>query len=73
MTDAVGFVFDSSEVYDEYSAVSTVIDEYLKALVYAEIDYESYLPEFQQELRDAGIEKVIDAKQEQLNKFLESQ
>ena len=72
VTDAVGFVFDSSEVYDEYSAVSTVIDEYLKALVYAEIDYESYLPEFQQELRDAGIEKVIDAKQEQLNKFLES-
>ncbi len=70
ITDGIGFVFDSSGVYDEYSAVSTVIDEYFKALVYAEIDYDAHLGGFQQELKDAGIDKVIAAKQEQLDAFL---
>ena len=68
VTDGLGFVFDNSSVYDEYSAVANVVDEYLLALIYAEVDIDTMLPEFQKELK-AGIDSVIAEKQAQYDAF----
>ena len=70
VTDGLGFVFDNSSVYDEYSAVANVVDEYLLALIYAEVDIDTMLPEFQKELKAAGIDSVIAEKQAQYDAFL---
>lgn len=70
VTDALGFVFDNSSVYDEYSAVSNVVTEYLQAIIYHQTDVDEYLPKFRQELKTAGIDVVIAEKQSQLDAFL---
>ncbi len=67
---AIGFAFDNSEVYNEYTAVSNVVDEYLNALAYAQVDVDAMLPEFLEELDAAGIDTVIAEKQAQLDEFL---
>ncbi len=70
VTDALGFVFDNSNVYDEYSAVGNVVTEYLQAIIYHQTDVGEYLPKFQEELKKAGIDVVIAEKQSQLDAFL---
>lgn len=67
---AIGFAFDNSSVYNEYTAVSNVVDEYLKALTYAQVDVDDMLPEFLSELDAAGIDTVIEERQKQLDEFL---
>lgn len=70
ITEGLGFVFDNSSVYDEYSAVANVVTEYLKAIIYHQVDVNEYLPKFRQELKAAGIETVIAEKQAQYDAFL---
>jgi len=65
-----GFSFDSSEVVDEYSACSNVMDKYYTALMMGAIDPDEVLDTFRQELEDAGLEKVMEAKRTQLNAWL---
>lgn len=67
VSDALGFTFDSTEVSAEYAAVKSVMDEYRKPLEMGAGDPETLLPEFIQKLKDAGIDTVIQAKQEQLD------
>lgn len=67
---AVGFIFDSTPVYDYYVAVDTVIQQYRPALLYGQVDVEEYLVQFREELKAAGIEEVIAEKQKQLDAFL---
>ena len=69
---AMGFAYDMSEVKNEVTAVSNVVDQYAKALTLGCVDPEKTLPEFQQALRDAGIENIIAAKQQQLNTWAEA-
>ncbi len=69
-SQAIGFTFDNSSVYNEYTACSSAVDEYLSALVYAQVDRESYYQSFLDELNDAGIDKVIAEKQAQLDALL---
>lgn len=70
---AIGFTFDNSSVYDQYTAVSSVIAEYRDALVYGQVDIDTYLSEFIQELKAAGIDEVIAEEQSQLDAFLAQQ
>ncbi len=67
---AIGFTFDNSTVYNEYTAVTAVIDEYSNALFYGQVDTDTYLAEFLTELDEAGIDAVIEEKQRQLDAFL---
>lgn len=67
---AFGFVFDNAPVYDYYVAVDTVIQQYRPALLYGQVNVDEYLEQFRQELKDAGIDKVIEEKQKQLEAFL---
>ena len=67
---ALGFVFDSTEVSDEYAACSSVVDQYYLPLINGAVDIDSTLPEFQQALRDAGVDTIVAAKQAQLDAWL---
>ncbi len=69
-SSAMGFNFNSEPVYDQYTAVSAVIDEYKDALRKGLVDVDEYLPRFQEELRKAGIDEVIAEEQRQFDEFL---
>lgn len=66
---AFGFSFDASAVTTEVSAVQNVITQYYYGLTNGELDPEEYIPVFVSELEDAGINDIIAAKQEQLDKY----
>lgn len=67
---AMGFTFDSSSVKTEYTAVSNVISQYLPGLSCGSVETDTALPEFIQKLNAAGFEKIISAKQQQLDEWL---
>lgn len=67
---AFGFTYDSTEVTNELAALSNVKAQYAPALGSGSVNPEEVLPKFLDELEKAGIDKVIETKQEQLNKWL---
>lgn len=67
---AFGFMFDSSGVKTQYTAVANVINQYLPGLRCGSLDPETELPKFQKQLKEAGIDEIIQAKQEQLDQWL---
>ncbi len=70
---AIGFTFNNEPVYNQYTAVTNVVDEYANALNYAQVDVDEMLPQFLEELKAAGIDDVIAEKQAQLDAFLASE
>jgi len=66
---ALGFSFDNSAVKTEVAAVTNVIDQYRSALEAGMLDPEEKLPEFISKLKDAGIDKIIEEKQRQLDEW----
>lgn len=68
-----GFVFDMNDVKAEMSAINNVKNQYVPALVSGSQDPETVLPKFLQALKDAGADRVIQAKQDQLDRWLEQQ
>lgn len=72
-TAAYGFCFDTTEVIDQYSACCNVMDKYYSALMMGAVDPEEYLEKATQELKDAGLDEVIAAKQSQFDKWLSEQ
>ncbi len=64
---AMGFVFDSSNVATEYTAVINVIDQYLAGLICGSVDPETEIPVFLQRLEEAGLGTIIAEKQTQLD------
>lgn len=73
MSKAFGFAFDSSPVIDEYTACSNVMDKYYKALMSGAVDPESTMEQAGAELGAAGIDKIIQEKQKQLDAWLAEQ
>ena len=67
---AVGFLFDSSNYSSEIAALSNVVKQYSGALYSGSGDPDELIPELLEALDDAGINEVIQAKQEQLDAFL---
>lgn len=68
---ALGFNPDTSSVTDEISACSNVADTYVCALLYNEVDdADAIYNTFLQELNAAGIQKIVDTVQTQLNDWL---
>ncbi len=66
-SQAMGFVFDSSNVKNEVAAVTNVMDQYRLGLETGTLDPETELPKFIQALKDAGIDMIIAEKQTQLD------
>ena len=67
---AVGFLFDSSTYSSEIAALSNIVKQYSGALYSGSGDPDELIPELLEALDDAGINEVIQAKQEQLDAFL---
>lgn len=68
-----GFMYDYSEYQAEYTACINIINEYKKALWVGAVDVEATLDELNQRLKAAGMEKLIEAKQAQLDEWTSSQ
>ena len=66
---ALGFSFDNSEVSSEITACNNVLNKYRTSLECGDVDPDEVIPKFNEELKDAGIEKVIAAKQSQLDEW----
>ena len=69
---AFGFAFNSIDVVDEITACNNVVNQYFNALMLNVGDQDTLLAEFRAALKDAGIDTIVAAKQEQLDKYLAS-
>ncbi len=69
---AAGFVFDSSNVKNEYAACQAVKKEYVRALETGSVGLDK-LDEMNQKYEASGIQAVIREKQIQLDAFLKSE
>lgn len=66
-SQAKGFVWDSSDVANEIVACTTVLNKYKKGLDTGDTDPDSVWDQMKSEYEEAGIQKIIDAKQAQLD------
>lgn len=67
---AMGFVFDPANVYDQYAACSATVAEYRDALLYGQVDVDSAMEKFNEELKENGIDEIIEEMQKQYDEFL---
>ena len=73
MSKAYGFFFDTTPVLNEISALTAVSEEYLTTIGSGSVEPETALAEFNEKLYAAGLQAVMDEKQEQLDDWLEQQ
>lgn len=70
---AYGFTYDGLAFANEIAALNNVTAEYLDALNTGAVNPEEVLPRFLEDLENAGLQRIIDAKQEQLDAWLAAQ
>lgn len=70
---AHGYKFNATELSTEQATVKSVISKYLTQLEYGTVDLETTYPEFLDALDKAGINKIIEENQRQLDEWLASQ
>lgn len=68
---ANGFSYDSTGVRNEMTAVANVIAEYLPGLATGTLNPDQELKNFNDALESAGLPKIIEDKQRQLDQWLE--
>lgn len=68
-SNAMGFVFDTQPVFDQYAACSALVEECRKALLFGQVDIDSTLEKFNQELEQNGINEIIAEMQKQYDAF----
>ena len=66
----LGYTFDTAPVQSELTAVNAVISQYGPSLACGIVDPAKTLPEFQDALKKAGMDKVVAENQKQLNAWL---
>ena len=69
----MGYNFDTSSVSSEITAVIAEIGKYGPALNVGTVDTESMLPKFLEALDAAGMNKIIEENQRQLDAWLAGQ
>lgn len=69
---AFGFLFNPDEVANELTALQNVKDKYGASLECGAVDPEEYLAKYEEELNQAGLDKLIESKQKQLDAYLNS-
>jgi putative aldouronate transport system substrate-binding protein len=68
-----GFRFDAANVRNELVALDNVVTQYRSGLLCGSVDVESTLEAFNNALRSAGLEKVMEEKQAQLDAWIAAQ
>lgn len=69
---ALGYSFVQTNVSSEIAAVSTVIEQFTPAINSGALDPAKAMPEFLSALKAAGMDKIIQENQTQLDKWLQS-
>lgn len=69
---AKGFIFDNSSVLNEITACSNIVGKYNNALLCGSLDPKETLEAFNKELYDAGLQRIMDEKQTQLDAWAQS-
>ena len=67
---AKGFVWDNADVINEVTSCTNVLNKYVKALQSGALNPETDLAKFNQELRDAGLDTIIQDKQSKLDAWM---
>ena len=65
-----GFTFDPSAVINELTALQNVYNQYMPGLICGSLDPDTAISEYNNALKEAGIDNVIAAKQEQLDAWI---
>ena len=71
VSPAYGFAFNSTDYANEIAALTAVQEEYVYTICSGSVDPDTEIAKFNEALYNAGLQDVMDAKQEQLNKWLE--
>lgn len=71
-SQAKGFVWDSTDVTNEIVACTTVMNKYASGLNTGDVDPDTVWDQMKSEYEEAGIQKILDEKQKQLNAWLEA-
>ncbi|EGT3616623.1 extracellular solute-binding protein [Clostridium perfringens] len=69
ISQALGFEFDSSKVEVEFNSVNTVLEEFKRSLYTGLVDTEEYVEKLNNKLKGAGIDKVKEELERQLNEW----
>lgn len=69
VSQALGFEFDSSNVEVEFNSVNTVLEEFKRSLYTGLVDTEEYVEKLNNKLKSAGIDKVKEELERQLNEW----
>ncbi len=69
---AMGFSWDSTSVINEVTACSNVVSTYDTALKWGTMNPDEAIPKFVEELKAAGVDTIIEAKQAALDEYLAS-
>lgn len=72
VTPYYGFVFNPEPVKTEMANIGALVDEYSPGLDTGTVDPGEYLPIFQDELKKAGVDKVLAEEQKQLDEWLKT-
>ena len=72
-SNGLGFMYDYSSLSNELTALSNVQEEYLNSIVCGVTDPDEIIPELNEKLYKAGLQKVIDEKQRQFDEWLAAQ
>lgn len=70
---AFGFSFDTSNVEDQYTACTNIMNKYYHALMSGSVDVDSIVEQANAEFEAAGLGDIIAEKQAQLDAFLAAQ
>lgn len=73
ISSAMGLSIDITSVKNEYVQCKSVLDEYLPALVTGAVDADKHLSDMLDKLEQAGIQKIIDEENRQIQEFLSAQ
>lgn len=66
---ALGFVPDTSEITNEITACTNVVAKYNPSLMAGAVDVDESLAKFREELKTAGIDKIIETKSRQYEEW----
>ena len=69
---AFGFSYNTEPVASELAALKNVQEKYRTSLETGSVDPEEYLPMYEEELKQAGLDKLISEKQKQLDEWLKN-
>ena len=69
-SDYYGFMFEYGDLEAEYTACKNIVNEYKKAMWTGSLDVDTALKEMNDKLYASGLQRLMDAKQAQLDEFM---